>query len=143
MSNKSNNAAWDLFDEQLNIIEPPINYLSFLDLQQVVGFSSSLMTENLEEFRRILFENGADTGKPINVINCVHRPRTSNKPYEGFRVEYTERTDRQWLDTGAASLEAWVFSGSDKSLHQELRNMSRERNHSVEREYQSQNYNKN
>jgi len=138
-----NNAAWDLFDEQLNIIEPPINYLSFTELQQVVGFRSALMTENTEEFRRILFENGVDISKPYNIVKCLHRPRTSNKIVDGFRIEFTERTERAWLDTGAASLEAWVFSGNDKSLHQELRNMSRERNHSVEREYQSQNYNKN
>jgi hypothetical protein len=136
-----NNAAWDLLGEDLNIIEPPQNYLSFYDLQGVVGFSSALMTQNTQEFERILFENGADTSKPYNVVNCTHRPRTSNKPYEGFRIEFTERTDKAWRDTGAASLEAWVFSGNDKSLHQELRNMSRERNHSVEREYQSQNYN--
>jgi DNA-directed RNA polymerase alpha subunit len=136
-------AAWSLFDEQLNIIEPPQNYLSFADLQNVVGFRSSLMTENTKEFERILFENGADISKPYNVVRCLHRPRTSNKPYDGFRVEFTERTDKEWRNTGVASLEAWVFSSKDKSLQQEMRNMSRERNNSVERNYDSRNFNNN
>src|SRR5690606_33033656 len=101
------NAAWDLFDEHLNIIEPPQNYLSFKDLEAVVGFRSSLMTENIQEFERILHENGADIYKPYNVIKCLHRPRTDNKPYDGFRVEFTERTDKEWRSSGVASLEAW------------------------------------
>jgi hypothetical protein len=136
------NAAWNIFDEQLNIVEPPQNYLSFFDLKQVVGFSSSLMTENLKEFERILYENGADISKPYNVIKCLHRPRTTNAPYDGFRVEFTERTDKEWRSTGVASLEAWVFSSKDKSLQQEMINMSRESNNSVEKNYNSKDFNK-
>ncbi len=136
------NVAWDIFDEQLNIIEPPQQYLSFRDLEKVVGFRSALMTQDIKEFERILSENGADLSKPYNVVKCVHRPRTENTEYNGFMVQFTEKTSREWLNTGAASLEAWVYSGNDSSMWQELRGMSRERNKSVERDYDSKNYSK-
>ena len=100
-------------------LELPINYLSFYDLDKVVGFMSCKENQDKEEFERILFENGIDTSKKYYIEKCLHRPRTSNIPYDGFRVVAKERTDLEWRLSGAASLEAKLFT-DDKSLMDEL-----------------------
>jgi len=106
----------DLFEEN---IEDPKNYLSFYDLEGVVGFQSCKETRSKEELERILWEHGADISKPYQLRFCTHRPRTSNIPYTGLRVEFTERTDKEHLLSGIASLEAQLFT-KDKSLVAEL-----------------------
>lgn len=106
----------DLFEES---IEDPKNYLSFFDLQGVVGFQSCKETQNKQELERILWDHGADISKPYQLRFCTHRPRTSNIPYTGMRIEYTERTDKEHLLSGIASLEAKLFT-KDKSLRDAL-----------------------
>lgn len=105
--------------EKIVIVEAPQNYLSFFDLQNVVGFISAKENQDKEELSRILWENGADISKPYTINYCCHRPRTSNIPYEGFRVEFTERTDKEWLLSGCASDDA-KFHTLDISLKLEL-----------------------
>lgn len=114
-------------DTKLVLLEEPTNYLSFYDLEGVVGFSYAKATNNKEELERILWEHGANIGKPYYINKVSHRPRTSNKPYHGFRVEFTERLDKEWLISGAASLEAKLFT-TDKSLADELASLD-PRNH--------------
>ena len=108
-------------------LELPINYLSFYDLDKVVGFMSCKENQDKEEFERILFENGIDTSKKYYIEKCLHRPRTSNIPYDGFRVVAKERTDLTWRLSGAASLEAKLFT-EDKSLRDALLDLD-PRNH--------------
>lgn len=100
-------------------IEPPCNFLSFKDLEGVVGFMSCKETQDKSELERILWENGADITKEYLIRKVPHRSRTSNQIYDGFRVEFTERTDRGWLLNGAPSLEAQMFT-KDLSLRLEL-----------------------
>lgn len=101
------------------MIEPPSNFLSFKDLEGVVGFMSCKETQDKSELDRILWENGADITKEYLIRKVPHRPRTSNLIYDGFRVEFTERTDKDWLVNGAPSLEAQMFT-KDLSLRLEL-----------------------
>lgn len=103
-------------------VADPTNFLSFWDLNQIVGFKSAKETGNKAELERILFENGADITKPYRLEKCNHRPRTSNKPYFGFRVVFSERTDKAWKYSGACSMEAYCYS-EDSSLTQELLNL--------------------
>jgi len=93
-------------EKELIVIEAPQNYLSFYDLEGVVGFMSCKENQDKVELERILWENGADISKPYSLSYVLHRPRTSNIPYHGFRVDYSERTDKEWLLSGAASEEA-------------------------------------
>lgn len=96
------------------------NYLSFKDLENVVGFKSAKETNNQQELERILYENGADISKPYSIEYNIHRPRTSNIPYEGLRVNFIERTDDAWIATGAATLDAVIANSKDDSLIDEL-----------------------
>ena len=106
----------DLFEPML---EEPRQYISFKDLEGVVGFQSCKETQNTEELRRILWEHGADISKQFYLKKCLHRPRTSHLPFDGIRVEFVERVDRDWLVNGAPSIEAQLFT-KDKSLAAEL-----------------------
>lgn len=102
----------------------PVNYLSFKDLEQVVGFKSAKETNNKAEFERILFENGADITKSYKIEQCLHRPRTSNIAYEGLRVVFQERLDQDWIKGKGASLDAIVESHGDISLVRELQSLN-------------------
>jgi hypothetical protein len=100
-------------------IEPPHQYLSFKDLEGVIGFQTSKETQNKELFESIIWTYGADTTKPYIIRKVLHRPRTSKEVYDGFRVEFTERLDKEYLLSGMASIEAQLFT-KDKSLAAEL-----------------------
>ena len=100
-------------------IKSPQQYLSFHDLNQVVGFKSAKETGDKKELERILWESGVDITKPYKMEKCHHRPRTSNKPYFGFRFVFTERCDLPWRHSGACSMEAYCYS-EDSSLTREL-----------------------
>lgn len=115
-------------------IEPPINHLSFADLDKVVGFKSAKETNNVEELSRILFENGADITKPWIVRKCLHRARTSNNTVDGFRVEFTERRDKNWLVDGSPSLEAQLYT-KDESLAEVLASLDPTNARNKKRDY--------
>ncbi len=106
----------DLFEPH---IEPPHQYLSFEDLKGVVGFQTAKETQDKELLDSILWNYGVDISKPYIIRKTLHRPRTSNKVFDGMRFEFTERVDRDWLVNGAPSLEAQLFT-KDKSLAAEL-----------------------
>lgn len=124
-------------DEVEPVIQQPISFLSFFDLDRVVGFKSCKEEENIVELQRILFENGADISKPYLIRKCQHRPRTSNIIYDGFRVEFSERTDLAWRLSGAATFEALIYT-DDESLRKELRSLdprnAKDRNVEVDEE---------
>jgi hypothetical protein len=120
----STNAAWSIFNDKPKEIKGVVQYLSFADLELLPEFRLALMRQDQKVFERILFENGLDVDQGYNVKYCLHRPRTNTKVYEGFRVEANERVDNQWLNTGAASLDAYIYSSKDESLRNELLGMN-------------------
>lgn len=97
--------------------------LSFHDLEMVDGFSEAQATGNVKIFEHILFSNGMDVKLGYEMVACNHRT-INNIEYYGVRVEGFERTDKAWIDTGCASLEARIESTKDKSLRKTLRVMS-------------------
>lgn len=121
----------DLFE---GLIEQPQNYLSFFDLKGVVGFKSCKETQNKEELERILWTHGADISKPYTIKYCLHKPRTSQLPYEGFRIDFTERLDREHLLSGIASLEAKLFT-KDASLRDALAELDPRNARNIKRDY--------
>lgn len=84
------------------------------------------MKDDTDTFRRILWENGCDIDKPFKLVRCNHRPRTSNIPYDGFKIDFSERTDKEWIDSGAASLNAYAYSAGNKDLVADLLNLNPE-----------------
>lgn len=121
-------------DVKMIELEDVNQYLSFKDLEGVVGFTSCKETQNKEELERILWEHGADITKPFYIRKCAHRPRTSNIPYDGFRVEFSERLDEAWLRGGAASEEAKLFT-TDASLSEMLSSLDPRNARNIKRDY--------
>jgi len=110
-------------------VNEPIQYLSFADLDKVVGFKSCKETNNKEEFLRIIYENGADITKPFFIEKVMHRLRTSNDVVDGLRVVFTERVDKEWKMSGACSTDAYLFT-EDGDLRSELNSLDpSKRNH--------------
>ncbi len=100
-------------------IESPVQYLSFADLDGVLGFMSCKENQDKDLFEEILWKHGLDITSKYYIEKCLHRPRTKKEVFDGFRVVAKERTDLEWRLSGAASLEAKLFT-DDKSLMDEL-----------------------
>lgn len=97
--------------------------LSFHDLNMVEGFKDAVDSQNTKVFEAILFTNGMDLDKGYELHHCTHR--TINRiEYTGVRVEGQERTDKAWLDSGCASMDARIEAVGDKHLRKELRVMN-------------------
>lgn len=97
--------------------------LSFHDLNLVDGFKEAHDSQNLKVFESILQTNGFDVSLGYELVACNHRT-INNIEYYGIRVEGFERTDKAWLSTGCASLEAQIEATKDKTLRHTLRTMS-------------------
>lgn len=97
--------------------------LSFHDLNLVDGFKEAYETQNTKVFEAILQTNGFDVSLGYELVACNHRT-INNIEYYGIRVEGFERTDKAWLATGCASMDAQIEATKDKSLRKTLRVMS-------------------
>lgn len=97
--------------------------LSFHDLNLVDGFKEAHDSQNKKVFEAILQTNGFEVVSGYELVACNHRT-INNIEYYGIRVEGFERTDKQWLDTGCASMEAQIEASKDKSLRHTLRAMN-------------------
>jgi hypothetical protein len=100
------------------------NYLSEADLEKLDCWTPDLPYKNPTLFKQILFKHGAEITKTIELVEDTHRMRTSNKTHTGKRWVFIERIDRDWLNSGAASMEAWMAS-ADKETQKDMSSMSR------------------
>lgn len=113
-------------------------YLSLADLLLVEGFREAFSQNDKEKINNILFQNGMDIVKKVKTRVCTHRTLSGKVAENTLRYEGSERTDRPWKDTGAASIFAWT--GDDfnddcglKELSQEI-NMSEYSSKRIKRE---------
>jgi hypothetical protein len=102
-----------------------LRYISESDLLLLDSYYVGIDQKEPEKFKRILFNHGFDIDAKIEEEIGTHR-NLQNKAYKGKRFVGLERTDRAWLRSGYASVEAHINSSKDKSLKEELHNMSRE-----------------
>lgn len=97
--------------------------LSFHDLNLITGFKEAYDSQNTKLFEAILQTNGFDVAKGYELHHCTHR--TINRiEYTGIRVQGVERTDKAWIATGCASMEAQIAAVGDKHLRKDLRIMN-------------------
>ena len=99
-------------------------YLSEADLQKLDFWTEDFPETNPEAFKNILFQHGAEITQEIECVTDTHRMRTSNQTHTGKRWVFVERQDRDYLNSGIASMEAWLAS-SDESTREDMMNMSR------------------
>lgn len=100
------------------------NYLSEADLEKLDCWTPDLPQKNPTLFKQILFKHGAEITQEINCVEDTHRMRTSNKTHTGKRWVFVERTDRDWLNSGVATIEAYL-AASDKETQKDMAAMGR------------------
>jgi len=99
--------------------------LSFSDLLLVDGFAEQYGAGGNEAVLSFLYASGMDVSQPIEAIEIQHR-NLRNQVVKCIRYCGTERTDKAWIRSGAASLDAIIASSDDKDLRRELKEMSKE-----------------
>lgn len=77
---------------------------------------------DVRSLHKVLWELGLDTSKPITERLCTHR-NLQKEVVTCLMYRGEERTDKGWLQSGCASIEAVKKSTRDKSLQQELDRM--------------------
>ena len=113
--------------------------LSVSDLILVDDFPRIFSLDDKVMLEKFLFANGLDVNQPYDQEVVTHR-NLQNQVVNCLRFVGTERSCRDWLNTGAASLEAWVSSSKDGSFRDEMRGLAKEQNRSMERDYKSEDY---
>lgn len=97
-------------------------YLSFSDLQLLDDWVEPQPEPT--QFAKILYTNGMDITRPYEIVKCQHR-NLRNQVVDCYRVEGSERTDFEWRRTGAASINAYLYSTDDIFMKEDMRRMSR------------------
>lgn len=70
-----------------------------------------------------LHDNGIDRDKPVEIVRNKHR-NIRKQVVTCYRFEGQERLDKEWIRSGAATLDAVIASSKDGSMRFELRSMS-------------------
>jgi hypothetical protein len=99
--------------------------LSLYDLIQIDKFKQAIKDGDQKKAEEVLHENGLAVGLGYEQVVCTHRCLTRKEPWYGVRYEGSERTDKEFLATGSASLDAHIASSGDMTLRKELKNMSK------------------
>ena len=99
--------------------------ISFYDLKCIPGAIGIMQRNNKDEIDNLLFQLGFDTRIGWELVECHHRPLTSNQAVFGFRVEGVERCDPAWIKSDNSSLEARIEAVEDKTLREALVEMNR------------------
>lgn len=106
-------------------------YLSVSDLQLLDDWVEPQPDD--QTLAKILHTNGMDITKPIEIVQCTHR-NLRNQVVDCNRIEGSERTDLEWRQSGAASLNSYVYSTDDLFLKEDMRRMSkRSESHYIEK----------
>lgn len=79
--------------------------ISVSDLERLESYRKAKEENNKREELRVLYLNGVDITKPFTYEECTHR-NLLNEVVEGKRITSTERSDENWLGSGAASAQA-------------------------------------
>jgi hypothetical protein len=98
--------------------------LSVSDLSSIPKFQEAFATANTKAIESILFENGMEVTHGYEVNKRMHR-NLKGSVVDCERFEGVERLDREWLQSGAASMEAYVAS-SDLETQKDMLRMSKQ-----------------
>jgi len=99
-------------------------YLSFVDVENVVGFQEAWKAQDKEKVESILFSLGVDLENGYEVEVNTHRTRISQQIEYGPRFSFSERKDKIWQQTGM-SIEDQIANCGDISLQIMLKGMSK------------------
>ena len=103
-------------------------FLSFVDLERDPEWNTAWKAQDEAKVEELLYKYGADTKYGWTVEVCLHRPRCSNAPEYGPKINFVQRSDKEWLPY--LSTEDLVATTSDSYLKADLMVMSRRSNFS-------------
>lgn len=93
-----------------------LTIISAMDIAQVVpDFKYTWVTENPEEFKKILWQFGGDTNSFIEVQENVTHKTLTGRLVTCDRYVLNERFDKEWVTSGHASRES-IDKASGSSL---------------------------
>lgn len=98
--------------------------ISLSDLILIEDFSKAYGYNDTETMNKILYLNGMEVSQGYSIESKQHR-NLQGKVVTCPRFEGVERIDREWIQSGAASMEAYVAS-SDPEVQRDMKNMSRQ-----------------
>jgi len=99
--------------------------LSFRDLAKVPNAVKIMQNGNKDELDNLLYQYGYDVRVGYEIENKYHRPLTSNEVVFGPYIMGFERQDKEWIESGFASLEAKIEAIKDPHLREDLVQMNR------------------
>lgn len=97
--------------------------LSLYDLLAQKEFNLAMREGDDKRIDELLYSVGVDVSLGYQVVERLHRPLSTKQVVNGSVVIYTERTDKEWIGSGAASMEAIIASVKDSSVRAEMRAM--------------------
>lgn len=100
--------------------------LSLSDLLLVEGFPEAFGKDDKETIYKILEQNGFDTSMGVDEVVCTHRNLRGNV-VDCLMYQGHERSDSNWLDSGAASWDN-VVANCDVNLRIDLLSMGKQSN---------------
>ena len=71
-------------------------YLSFVDLEKDAEWNTAWKAQDEAKVEELLYKYGADVKYGWEVEVCLHRPRISNSAEYGPKVNFVERTDKEF-----------------------------------------------
>lgn len=98
--------------------------LSMYDLLQIPLFKMAAKQNDVRVLESVLWENGLDVTKPYKGVKRLHRALTTNNPINMIRYEGWERSDKDYINSGNCSLDAYVNNSGDASLVRELQSLT-------------------
>lgn len=99
--------------------------LSFRDLAKVPNAVKIMQNGNKDELDNLLYQYGYDVRVGYEIENKYHRSLTSNEVVFGPYIMGFERQDKEWIESGFASLEAKIEAVKDPHLREDLVQMNR------------------
>lgn len=82
------------------------NYISEADLEYCRDWNPNIPKEKPRLFLRMLYLLGADPTQKWEEETLTHRTRVTGEIVTTKRYAFVERRDKDWLNSGLASLEA-------------------------------------
>ena len=98
--------------------------ISLSDLILIEDFAKAFASQDKNTIEKILYSNGMEVKHGYTTEPRQHR-NLQGKVVNCIRYEGVERIDREWLQSGAASMEAYVAS-SDPEVQKDMKNMSKQ-----------------
>ena len=98
-------------------------YLSFLDLEIDPEWNDAWKAQDKKKVEQLLHKYGADLKYGWKVEVVLHRPRTSNQAEYGPKINFVERSDKEWLPF--MSTEDMIANTKDSFLKADLMVMSK------------------